>query len=384
MPFCIGGAALMQYVSFDYAAWVLTAYFIVRLLRSGNPRWWVAVGAAIGFGMLSKYTMGFFVLAIVAGLLLTDARHYLRSKWLWLGEACSVLIFLPNLLWQVQHHFVSLDFLKHIHARDVIQGKTRVFLPAQLEFTYLPLVVAGLYFYLFTPQGKRFRMMGWMYVAAFLLFLIVQGRHYYLFPAYPMVYAAGAVWGEGWLAKMPPRKALTIWRVAWGALAFGVIAATAFFLPIAPVNSAWWNISSALQETYGSEIGWPEMVQEVARIRDSLTPEERAHLGILGTTYGEAGAINLFGPQYALPRAISGINSFWQRGYGDPAPQTLIVLGQTREFVDKNFDDCRLAGRVWNHYGLKNDEAVWHPDIFVCGLPKQGWPAFWKHFQYFG
>ncbi|MGA2182994.1 MAG: glycosyltransferase family 39 protein [Bryobacteraceae bacterium] len=383
IPFCIGGGALMQYVSFDYVSWVLAAYFIVRLLKSSNPRWWVAVGASIGLGMLSKYTMGFFVLSMVAGLLLSDARRYLKSKWFWIGVAFSVLVFLPNLLWQVQHNFVSLDFLRHIHARDVQNGKTRSFLPDQLEFTYLPLVVAGLYFYLFSRQGKRFRMLGWMYVVTLLLFVVAKGRGYYLFPAYPMLYAAAAVWGEGWLATMQRGRAMTIWRIAWGVLTFGAIATTAFFLPIAPVNSGWWEISDALQETYRGEIGWPELVQEVTRIRDSLAPEERAHLGILGTSYGEAGAINLFGPQYGLPRAISGINSFWQRGYGDPAPQALIVMGLSREFADEHFEACRLAGHIWNQYGVKNDESI-NSDIFVCGLPRQGWPQFWKGFRYFG
>src|SRR6516164_682447 len=135
IPFALGGGALMQYVSFDYICWVLTAYFLVRLLKSEDPRWWAAIGASIGFGMLSKYTMGFFVLSIVAGVLLTDARRYLRSKWLWIGVALSILIWLPNVLWQVQHNFISLDFLSHIHARDVRQGRTRYFLPQQLELT---------------------------------------------------------------------------------------------------------------------------------------------------------------------------------------------------------------------------------------------------------
>jgi hypothetical protein len=138
------------------------------------------------------------------------------------------------------------------------------------------------------------------------------------------------------------------------------------------------------QPEFRAEFGWQEMVQEVARIRDSLTPEERAHLGILADDTGEAGAINLYGAQYGLPRAISGINSNWQRGYGNPPPQTLIVVGETRQSADRHFESCRLAGHLWNRYGIKTDEMGWGPDIFVCGPPRLGWPEFWKHFQYFG
>jgi 4-amino-4-deoxy-L-arabinose transferase-like glycosyltransferase len=385
MPFCIGGGALMQYVSFDYCAWVLTAYFIVRLLKSGDPRWWLAVGASIGFGALSKYTMAFFVLAVVAALILTDARRYLKSKWLWMGVALSILIFVPNLLWQVQHHFVSVDFLKHIHARDVQNGKTSSFLHDQLTNTFLPLVLAGLFFYLFSRQGRPFRMVGWMYVVTLLLFVIARGKTYYMNPAYPMVWAAGAVWVESWLTAMQQRRrARVIWSIAWVVVGGGVIFTTAYYLPIAPVKSPWWEQASALQETYLGEIGWPELVQETARIRDSLAPEQRANLGILTGGYGAAGAINLFGPQYGLPRAISGMNSLWQHGYGDPPPGTLIVMGLKWQVADESFEGCRVAGHIWNRYGVTTDDMAWNPDIYVCGAPRRGRPEFWKHFWYFG
>jgi len=134
----------MQYVAFDRLAWVSTAYFSVRLLASDDPRWWVGIGVGIGFGMLSKYTIGFFVLSIVAAVLLTDVKRCLKSKWLWIGVAISILMLMPNLLWQMRHNFVSLDFLRHIHTRDVGQGRTAYFLPQQLELTGIrfPLAVA--------------------------------------------------------------------------------------------------------------------------------------------------------------------------------------------------------------------------------------------------
>ena len=146
LPFCLGGGALMQYVSFDYLCWVLTAYFVLRLLKSDDPRWWVAIGSSIGLGMISKYTMIFFVAGLTAGVLLTPARRYLASKWLWFGVAAAVAIFLPNLIWQAQHGFVSLDFLRHIHERDVRIGRARYVLPDQLKLTLLafPLWIAGL------------------------------------------------------------------------------------------------------------------------------------------------------------------------------------------------------------------------------------------------
>src|SRR5450755_45179 len=118
VPFCLASGALMQYVAFDYLFWVLTAYFVVRLLKFEDPRWWLAIGATIGLGMMTKYTMGFLVIGIVVGVLLTKTRRHLASKWLWMGVGLSILVFLPNLMWQIQHHFIAFDFLRDIHERD--------------------------------------------------------------------------------------------------------------------------------------------------------------------------------------------------------------------------------------------------------------------------
>jgi dolichyl-phosphate-mannose-protein mannosyltransferase len=386
IPFCLVGGSLMQYVSFDYLFWVLTAYFVLRLLKSDDPRWWIAIGSAIGLGMMTKYTMGFFAVAVAAGVVLTDARRYLKSKWLWYGVAASLLIFLPNLLWQAQHHFISFDFLKHIHERDVRIGRTHDFLPDQLKFTLLgfPLWLAGLYFYFVSPKGSRFRMLGWMYIVPLLLFVIAKGRGYYLAAAYPMLYAAGSVQGEAWLASMRRSWTMAVRILAWTALLVDIVFAAVMLLPVGPVNSAWWKEASKLQGDFREELGWTELTETVARIRDTLPAEDRARLGILAGNYGEAGAINLYGGHYGLPRAISGINSFWQRGYGNPPPETLIVVGISRRFLDKNFASCQLAGHTWNRFGVENEETRDHPEIFVCRGLRQTWPEFWKDFQYFG
>ena len=158
----------------------------------------------------------------------------------------------------------------------------------------------------------------------------------------------------------------------------------ALVLPLAPVNSVWWNVASSVDVELREEIGWPELVKTVAEIRAKLPPEERAQVGILAGNYGEAGAIDLYGPAYDLPEAISGINSFWQRGYGDPPPQTLIVVGMSHNDVEKIFANCELAGHTSNRYGIQNEETTANPDIFVCRKLRQPWPMFWKSFQHFG
>jgi hypothetical protein len=199
-----------------------------------------------------------------------------------------------------------------------------------------------------------------------------------------MLYAAGSVQGEQWLASMRRTWAITSRTLVWTALLVDIIFVGTFLLPVGRINSRWWNIANNIQGDYREELGWEELTQTTAQIRDTLSAEDRAHLGILVGNYGEAGAINLYGGRYRLPRAISGINSFWARGYGDPPPQTLIVIGISRRFLDRNFSSCQLTGHTWNQFGVKNEETEDHPDIFVCRGLRQSWPEFWKDLQYYG
>lgn len=376
-----------QYTSFDYFWWVLTAYLMIRLLRSGDARLWLGIGASIGLGMMTKYTMAFFVAGIVGGVLFTPARRYLKSPWLWCGAALAVLIFLPNLIWQIHHHFITLDFLRHVHARDVGEGRAAGFWRDQFlvstNFFAVPLWIAGLIYVWARPEGKSYRVLGWMFAIPFALFVIDKGRGYYQAAAYPMLFAAGAVWEERWMASLSTgwrRAALAVTSVL---LAVGGVASAEINLPIFPVNSPR-NIAIKINGEFREEVGWREMVRTIANIRDTLPPVERNRVGILAANYGEAGAIDLYGPAYGLPAAISGVNSFWARGYGNPPPQTLIVLGFGSKFMQSNFESCRVAGRNTNRYGLDNEESREHPKIYVCGPPRDPWPAFWSNFQYYG
>jgi hypothetical protein len=274
--------------------------------------------------------------------------------------------------------------LKFLHVRDVGEGLTDWFLPSQMELTLLalPMAIAGLWFFFLTAEGKRFRVLGWMYVVPLLLFLLLRGRDYYLAPAYPMLYAAGAVWAERKF-KIATQQGIAgnsgpwLPRVLWACLLLDIAVAALVALPIAPVNSPWWKFAASVDTVLPEEIGWPEFVEAVAAARDRLPPGERAKAGILAGNYGEVGALNLYGEKHGLPKAISGVNSSWERGYGDPPPDTVIVVGYTREFLEAEFSSCQVGGRVWNRYGIPNEETTEDPEIFVCRGLKEPWPQFW-------
>lgn len=383
--FVIAIGTLMQYVSFDYLAWVAVAFGMARLCRSEDPRWWLAIGSAIGFGMLSKYSMPFLVAGLAVGVLSSrELRGQLRTKWPWFGALVALAMFLPNLVWQWRHDFISLEFLRHIHARDIRIGRTQTFLPDQLKLTLLafPLALAGLAFYFARVEGRRFRVLGWMFLVPLLLFVLGKGRGYYLAPAYPMLYAAGAVLLSDLLRGRTGAPAIII--LGWLALAANLALAAAVFLPIAPVGSKWWQKMIAVNGDLREEFGWQELVETVARIRDRLPAADRAKVGIFASNYGEAGAINLYGPAYGLPPAICPVNSFWERSRPDPPPEVLIVLGSERKDVEGLFDAVEEAGVITNREGVANEETTARPKIFLCRHLRGSWPELWKKIRRFG
>ena len=373
-----------QYSSFDYLWWVLIAYFTIRLLRTENPRYWLAIGAFVGLGLLTKYSIVFFIAGILGGVVLSRARRFLASGWFWAGVAAALLVCLPNFLWQVRHGFISYHFLQHIHVRDVGEGRANGFLTGQflvcVNLFAAPLWIAGLIALL---RERRYRLLAWMYLIPLTLFFLAKGRDYYLAAAYPMLLAMGAAVGERWLASLPPMGRRTVEAAFFsGLLVFGGYICSRV-LPLAasgPLEKFALDRNGDLRE----EFGWNELVQTVAGIRDSLPPEQQASLGVVVGNYGEQGAIEMLGPAYHLPAPISLTNSAWLRGYPEPPPSTLIVVGVTDDWVEKIFTGCRLAGHNGNREGVRNEESQYHPDIFVCGSPRLPWPEFWKKYQSFG
>ena len=406
-PISMSASHLFQYVSFDLLWGVLALYFVIRLLDSGDGRWWMAIGTAIGLGLMTRYTMAWLVAGLAVGFLLTPARRLLLRDsrktergarqflgsfvvraapfallnwWLIAGAAIALIIVLPNLIWQANHGFISIEFLRSIHARDIRIGRTDGFLwkqflvPANL-FT-VPLWIAGLVFYFRKPEGQRYRVLGWTFLATLALFTAVRARDYYTAPLYPMLLVAGAVMWQQW-----PRWARGL---NWAGLALAFALGVGLVLPVAPVDSRWFQGEVRVNGDLREEVGWQDLVNQVAKIRDSLPARERSTAGILTGNYGEAGAIDLYGGAQGLPQALSIVNSFWLRGYGDHPPQTLIVVGLSPRFVQTNFTTCESEGLISNRYGVRNEETVYDKYLWVCRGLREPWPEFWKKIRAWG
>lgn len=374
--------ALFQYVAFDFLWVVLLAHFTIRLLKSADPRWWLAMGGVIGLGMMTRYTMGVHVVGLILAVLFTPARKYLKSPWLWAGAALALLIFLPNLIWQIQHDFISLAFQSAIHERDVSIGRAEGYLTDQLLMAnpfMLPFWIAGLIFYF---RHITYRMLAFMYAMPVTIFFLMQGRGYYPAPTYVMLIAAGMVGSEQKLETLDPKTARRNLVSKWVTLSLGFLAGGALMLPIPPVNSAMWNIVYKAHDNFSEQLGWREMSQQVADVYLALPADEKTRTGVLAGNYGEAGALELYASEYDLPQIISPADSFWLQGAPAETIDVLIVVGYPREIAEGYFQTCEFAGQIKNQHGVLNEESE-RGDFFLCKGLRQPWPELWIIMQRF-
>ncbi|MGA2214839.1 MAG: glycosyltransferase family 39 protein [Bryobacteraceae bacterium] len=391
-PGILGGDGLLTMNAFEPLFWMGCAYLLIRLIKTENEKLWIWFGVLAGFGLENKYSMLIFGAGLVLGLLLTPARRFLASRWLWVGGAIAFLVFLPNLIWNVQHHFPFLELQANIRAsgRDVPLGPVAFFGQEILLMhpLTLPIWLAGLWFYFLTQAGRPFRAIGWAWVFAALAIVTLSPRVYYLFPAFPVLFAAGGVWWEQLLARP---------RWTWLKFAYPVLLLLAgavlapLAIPLLPPETyirytkalglEQPRIETArlgpLPQIFADQFGWDEMAASVARVYNALPPDVRARTAIFAQSYGQAGAIDLFGPKYGLPPAISGHQSYFLWGPRGYTGESMIVLDDDEEGLDKLFTSVRKAGRVYHPYSMPYQ----HFDVFYCQGMHPPLQEFWPRLK---
>ena len=326
---------------FDLVFWAVGALLVVRILQSEDARWWVVLGLVIGLGLENKHSMLFFGFGLAIALLLTPARRYLIDRWLWCGAVLAALLFLPNVVWQMQFGFPTLEFMRNAQRIKIAALSPWQFVGQQvlmLQPLTLPLSVAGLVWCFYAPAGRRYRALGWIYVAVLGLLIVQHGKAYYLAPAYPMVFAAGATAFESWTqhrgrwlrpvyATLLLAAGIVTAPLALPLLRPGTLVRYARALGVGESARAEVNSSGQLDQHFADMFGWQEMVATVAQAYNGLPPEDRRRCAIFAQNYGEAGAIDFFGKAYGLPHAISRHNNYWLWGPNGFTGEVVIVIG---------------------------------------------------------
>ncbi len=384
MPALLAVDHLEGPTSVDVLAWAALALVVIRVDRTGEQRWWLAGGLVLGVGLANKHSVGLFAAAIFVGALLSGGRRAVLNLWFLAGAAIAAAFTVPDLVWQASHHWPTIAMTRQLNAENGGLGNIANWVVGQVILVSLALVgvwIAGLRF-LWRSGRPLQRALVWAYGLLFVLFAATTGaKIYYLAGAYVYLLAAGAVSIERRLRERPGgmRKLLT-WTAITTAAALPIV------LPVLPAANIGWTY--VVNQTPGESVGWPELVHTVRTVWTSLPPQVRAHAVIFTADYGEAGAINELGRGMGLPVAVSGQNSEWWWGPGNPHATTVVAVAPGPRdvtgyggYLGQFFTTVRTVATLFNTAGLHNQE--WGGHVYLCTGPRHPWGRMWPSLRHY-
>jgi hypothetical protein len=388
-PVFLGLCRFYSMNALDLLLWTAAASLLVAALAHDRPRNWVLLGVVMGLGLLNKISMMWFVLGVFAAMALTPYRRRLLTPWPWLAALIAAVMFLPHVLWQFVNGWPTLEFMRNaaggkmvaVSPWEFVVGQFRAMGPVN-ALVYLP----GLLFALFAPAARTWRPLAILFlIVAAVLIAAGTSRASYLSVAYPMVLALGGVAWERWTAQRPRilRTALLLLVAVLGVpfipLALPVLPAETFIryqaaLGQQPRTEERKDVGP-FPQGYADMFGWEELVAEVAKAYRQLSPEERREAVVFGQNYGEAGAVDVLGKRFGLPRAISGHNNYWLWGPGDWDGSVMIIIGGDAEDNAEWFEKVEQVG-VWDHpYAMPYERGL---GIFIGrGLKRRPMTESW-------
>jgi len=392
-PAFLEGFTLFTMNAFDFLFWTVMCWLLIRILRGGDERLWLAFGLVAGLGLLNKTSVLFLLGGVFLGLLVTRQRRRLARRWPWAGAALALALFAPHIVWQIQHGWPTLEFMRAAQAEKNAHLSPLAFLLGQALIHHpltAPVWIAGLAFLLTSRRAAGLRPLGLAYVFIFALFVVTGAKLYYLSPMYPLLFAAGSVAFAG--ATVRGRR----WArpAAVGLLLAGGAALAPLVLPVLPPArlEAYMRAihvkpplmerhrAPRLSQTFADEFGWEEMVARVARVYHALPPEERAKCAIFARNYGEAGAIDFYGPRFGLPPAVSGHNNYWIWGPPPGRGELVITVGETEEDVGKTYREVRVADRTRDEWCMPYEDDL---PIIVGRSPRATLEEIWPRCKMF-
>lgn len=382
--------------AFEPLLWMLCAYLAILILKYESPKLWLIAGLVVGIGLMNKFSIAFFAVSLLIGFLLTPARRLLFNRWFGLGCLIAIAICLPTVIWQSQHDWAFLE-----HQRESNLYEKKAFLQSTLDLflqqiilmnpVALPIWLAGIYYYLFTSNGRKYRAFGWTFIIILGLFLFFEARYYYLLPIYPVFIAAGAiVFEQLFQHRRYLKSVLLCFLIAGGAILAPIV------LPILPLktlirysNSIYRpptlskdskNQAQQAPWHFRAMLGWEDTVSTVAAAYRRLSPSEQADCAILAWRYGDAGAIDFWGKNYNLPKAISGHTGYYFWGPRNYSGKSVLSVGGNLSFLKQRFDSVEQVATVThdNVVGIKSDLP-----IYLCRGIKKPLPEIWSDFKFY-
>ncbi len=380
--------ALFQPVVLDQVAWTVVLFALLKLGRTRDPRWWMLVGVAGGFGLLTKFSIGIIGVAVLVALIVLPERRWLRTRWPWLAAAIALLLGSPSIVGQIRTGWPAILYARELGAVQLTHVTVGGFLGSQLDMLgpALFLAMAGLWELL---KRASSRMVALSCIGALAILLAMHGKGYYLLPVYPVLFGAGAEWAErvsDYLAHSRGR-AMVRAGVAVVIAGYGVFALP-FGLPVLPPETmaryatmgpggmVTTNTGQTLQlpQDYADMLGWRERVEAVAHVYDSLPPDQRAKTVIATDNYGQAGAIDYYGPAMGLPHAICTCGTYWFFGPGTLPGEVAVTVGLDESDVRKFYGKVQPAGRIDLPWSVPEERNA---PLYVATEPAMTLQQFW-------
>jgi 4-amino-4-deoxy-L-arabinose transferase-like glycosyltransferase len=373
--FVLAVGHLLSTSTYDLLVWVVTLLLVARLLGGGDERLWLVVGIVVGVGLENKQLTLLLVAALAIGLAVDRRLAWtLRSPWLWGGAAIALAIWLPYLVWQGTHGWPQLELAEDIRRDEGFENRAGL-VPLQLLLVgplLVTVLAVGLWGLVRDPRLRRWRALGFAYVALLALTFASGGKPYYTAPFLLCLLAAGSPAVERWLTTGLRQVLLA------GALAVSAGLSIVIALPVVPASRLESTPIRDLNEDAIETVGWPELVATVADVVRMLPPAERVTVVLFTGNYGEAGAIDRYGAALGLPRAYSAHNAYARFGVPPDGAAPVVVLGYADPSSD--FEECQTAATIDNGVGLENEEQG--GTVFVCARPRQPWSELWAKLRH--
>jgi hypothetical protein len=375
--------------AFDVLIWASAVYVLVQIVQTDNPRLWIWFGIIAGLGMENKVSVGFLGAALAVMMAFTPQRkHYLKPQ-LWIGGAIAGAIFLPHLIWQAANEWPTREFMYNAtHYKNVplslskfIEGQLLMMNPASSLIW-----IAGIVFAMAAREGKRFRLFALMYVFLVIVFWWTNGKVYYVAPAYPLIVPLGAIAWERmttrsrWVAGIPATLIIVVGALI-SPLAIPVLMPDAFFkyqTVVGKPPQQEKTHAGPLPQHLGDRIGWEEMVSMIDGAYKTLSESDRAKCAILVSNYGEAGAVNLYGPKLGLPRAISGHMTNYLWGPQGATGEVVLAYWDDKSTLDELFTEVTEVRRIHHMYVMHRQN---NRPLYLCRGMKVPMDVAWQQFK---
>ena len=381
--------------SLDMLLWSVAAYLVLRLVEKPTQRRWAGLGIVMGLALLNKISFLWFGAGWFVGILLiAPLREQLRTPGPYLAGGITFLLFLPFIIWNIQHNFAHLEFMHNavqnkyggISRTDFLQGALLMMNPLTP-----PVWGAGLYYYFRVPRGRRYRVLGIIFLVT-LLILLLNGhsKPEYLASAFPLLLAGGGVW----LEQIATRRSWHWLPVAITVLLVPSLALAPLVVPLLPpatyvqyaaalrfsIKNSEGKETAALPQFFADMFGWEELAAHVSAVYRHLPPAERAQAVVYAQNYGEAAALEHYRKQYALPPVTSGHNTYWLWGYGTDELQVMIIVGGEREDHLRSFEQVDSVAVHRAAYVMPYENNL---PIFVCRYPRTPAAEIWSETKHY-